>query len=104
MLREKNVGPFCSALSGKAGSAGSRPTKRVLSGMPGQARGRERARGIADKACWTEPLLTRAKLAGSMGIVKRNEAGAKVVQVDQAARLNESRGMTAVGRGVWYGR
>ena len=40
--------------------------------MPAQARGAERW-GIADKACWTEPLVAGAKLAGSMGIVKGYE-------------------------------
>jgi len=53
--------------------------------------GTEQAGGIADNACWTEPLVTRAKLARSMEIVKRNGAATKVVQVDQAGGLNMSR-------------
>jgi hypothetical protein len=65
-----------------------------------QRREREQAGGIADKACRTEPLLATAKLASSMGIVKRNGAGAKVVQGDQAARMNIGAGMDAVGKGV----
>ena len=71
--------------------------------MPAQDQGTEQPGGIADKACWTEPLVARAKLASSMGIVKRKGVGTKVVQVDQAARLSVSRGMAAVSRRVWGG-
>jgi hypothetical protein len=52
------------------------------------------------KACWTEPLVTRAKLASSMGIVKWNGAATKVAQLQQASRLNVSAGIAAVGRRV----
>ena len=44
------------------------------------------------KACWTEPLVRRAKLASSMGIVKGNAAATKVAQVDHASRLPMSAG------------
>jgi hypothetical protein len=54
--------------------------------------------GIADKACWTEPLVTRVKLAGSMGIVKRKAVATKGVQREWAARLKMSAGVAVVER------
>jgi hypothetical protein len=65
-----------------------------------KTRGIEQGGGIADKACWTEPLVTRAKLASSMGIVKWNAVATKVVQKHQGSRLNVSAGSAAVGRRV----
>ncbi|HLN98825.1 MAG TPA: hypothetical protein VK208_10220, partial [Pyrinomonadaceae bacterium] len=41
--------------------------------------------------------LVRAKLASSMGIVKRNVAAAKVVQWDQGDGLNKRGGSPGVG-------
>jgi hypothetical protein len=35
------------------------------------------------KPCWTEPLVTRANLASSMGIVKRNALETKLVREHQ---------------------
>ena len=58
--------------------------------MPEQLREQGDARGIADKACWTEPLFTRAKVASSMGIVKRNGATTRVVYEERAVRLKVS--------------
>ena len=61
--------------------------------MPEQDQGTEQPRGIADKACWTEPLVARAKLASSMGIVKRNAGATKLVRMHQASRMNMNAGI-----------
>ena len=42
------------------------------------------------KACWTEPLVTRAELASSMGIVKWNDAATKAFEMDQEVGLKEN--------------
>jgi hypothetical protein len=45
------------------------------------------------KACWTEPLVTRAELASSMGIVKWNGAATKAFEQDQEVQLNMRMGI-----------
>jgi hypothetical protein len=60
--------------------------------------GTEQMGGIADKTCWTDPLVARAKLASSMGIVKRNAFETRGVWRRQASGLNVSAGSAAVSR------
>ncbi len=61
-------------------------TYKVLSAMPAQDKGEQSdPGGIADKACWTEPLVTRGKLASSMGIVKWKGVATNEPQMRQAA-------------------
>ncbi len=52
------------------------------------------------KPCWTEPLVTEAKLASSMGIVKRKALETKLVQQDQVSRLKLGAGRVVFGRRV----
>ena len=69
--------------------------------MPAQEPGEQSKReALRIKPCWTEPLVTRANLASSMGIVKRKALATEVVQQHQASGLNVGAGKAAVGRRV----
>lgn len=52
------------------------------------------------KPCWTEALVTGAKLASSMGIVKRKALETKEVQQYQVSRLKLGGGRVVVGKRV----
>jgi len=53
--------------------------------MPAQDWGQSNLEALRIKACWTEPLLARLKLASSMGIVKWNAAETRVVEKHQTS-------------------
>ena len=59
--------------------------------MPAEDKGNSATReALRIKACWTEPLVTRAELASSMGIVKWNDAATKAFEMDQEVGLKEN--------------
>ena len=68
--------------------------------MPAQDKGTEQREALRIKPCWTEPLVTRAKLASPMGIVKRKAAATKLVPQYQVSRLKVGAGRVVVGRRV----
>lgn len=45
------------------------------------------------KACWTEPLVSGAELASSMGIVKWNGAATKAFEMGQEVQWNMRTGI-----------
>src|SRR5438128_657318 len=78
------------------GFSRSRRTYRVLSAMPAQDWEQSNLEALRIKACWTEPLLARLKLASSMGIVKWNAAATIVMEKQQTAQLKARAGRAAV--------
>jgi hypothetical protein len=62
--------------------------------MPAQDKGKQSDReALRIKACWTEPLVTRAELASSMGIVKWNGVVTKAFAMDEEVQLHMSTGI-----------
>ena len=62
--------------------------------MPAEDKGKSATReALRIKACWTEPLVTRAELASSMGIVKWKGGVTKAFDIDQEVQLNMRMGM-----------
>lgn len=57
-------------------------------------------RHLRIKPCWTEPLVTVAKLASSMGIVRRKALKTKEVQEYQVSGLKLGAGRVVVERRV----
>jgi len=68
--------------------------------MPGQDWEASKRKALRIKPCWTEPLVTRANVASSMGIVKMEALETKLVQAHQVSGLKGSAGRTVGGMRV----